>query len=153
MRKMSLHLVLLFCLSAGSLAAQNFGDLKEIARIKKQVFSKRISSYDTTGRNSDRLNIKAGETAEIFKVEGAGVITHIWVTINHRDKLSRRNIILRMYWDGEAEPSVQAPIGDFFGQGWGEFYSYASLSGHWRTDLPDSVYYRLIPRAHEFTHP
>jgi D-arabinan exo alpha-(1,3)/(1,5)-arabinofuranosidase (non-reducing end) len=127
MRKSYFYLALILSFSVGSIQAQNFGDLKELTKIKPKVLSKRISSYDRSGGNRDYLKIEAGETAEIFKAEGAGVITHIWVTINHRDELSRRNIIVRMYWDGETEPSVQAPIGDFFGQGWGEFYNYASL--------------------------
>jgi len=120
-------LVSMLSIFSGLLQAQNICDLKEIVKIKKNVLSRRISSYDYNGGNRDYLLVKAGATVEIFKVEGAGVITHIWFTINHQDELSRRNVILRMYWDGETVPSVQSPIGDFFGQGWGEFYNYASL--------------------------
>jgi hypothetical protein len=119
--------IMLLAGGATAALAQDFSDLKSLAKIKTDVRSKRISSYDRTGGNADRLQVKAGETREIFKAEGAGVITHIWVTISHNDPLSRRNIILRMYWDGESQPSVQAPIGDFFGQGWGEKYNYSSL--------------------------
>ncbi len=108
------------------LLAQDFGDLKDLARIKTDVKSKRVSSYDRTGGTADFLRIAAGSTAELFNVQGTGIITHIWITVNHHDPLSRRNLILRMYWDGETEPSVQAPLGDFFGQGWGEFYNYAT---------------------------
>ena len=39
----------------------------------------------------------------------------------------RRNMVLRMYWDGAKNPSVECPLGDFFGQGWGEEYNNASL--------------------------
>ncbi len=130
-RSLTVSLFLAFCLSSLALA-QLPGGLSGLARIKKDVKSKRTSSYQRNGGNQDYITIKAGETAEIFRASGAGVITHIWVTINHPDgqgeqlALSRRNVILRMYWDGETEPSVQSPIGDFFGQGWGEFYNYAS---------------------------
>ena len=117
----------LLMLLPGHVCAQKFGDLKDLAIIKPEIKSKRVSSYDTTGGNSDAVFIPAGTTKELFRVDGAGIVTHIWVTINHRgDPLSRRNLILRMYWDGETEPSVQAPIGDFFGQGWGEYYEYAT---------------------------
>ena len=44
-----------------------------------------------------------------------------------RPTLSRHDIILRMYWDDEKEPSVEAPIGEFFGQGWNESYPFSSL--------------------------
>jgi len=87
----------------------------------------RISSFDTTGGNADRIRIEPGETALVAEIEDAGIIKHIWMTINHPDKLYRRMLVLRMYWDGEKAPSVEAPIGDFFGQGWGEEYLYASL--------------------------
>lgn len=76
-----------------------------------------VSSYDTTGGNNDRINIHPGETAEIVNVEGPGVISRIWVTIDSRDPHYLRRILLRMYWDGEEEPSVEVPIGDFFGSG------------------------------------
>lgn len=89
--------------------------------------SKRISSYDRTGGNADCITIKAGETRVIAQMEGAGIIRHIWITIACGDEMIRRNAILRMYWDGEENPSVQSPIGDFFGQGWGEKYNFISL--------------------------
>lgn len=93
----------------------------------KQYRSKRISSYDRSGKNADRLVIKSGETAELARIKGAGIIKHIWITISSQDPMLRRNGILRMYWDGEQEPSVESPIGDFFGQGWGEKYNFISL--------------------------
>jgi len=89
--------------------------------------SKRISSYDRTGKNADRLVIESGQTATIAEIEGAGIIRHIWVTISCQDEMIRRNAILRMYWDGETKPSVESPIGDFFGNGWGETYNFISL--------------------------
>lgn len=93
----------------------------------KNYRSKRVSSYDKGGSNKDFKIIEPGETYTMFDVEGAGIIKHIWITINCSDPMINRNIILRMYWDGETEPSVESPLGDFFGQGWGEHYNYASL--------------------------
>lgn len=89
--------------------------------------TKRISSYDTTGGNNDRISIQPGATETIAEIKGAGIIKHIWITISCRDDMIRRNAILRMYWDGEKEPSVESPIGDFFGQGWGESYRMISM--------------------------
>lgn len=104
-------------------------DLLELARIKDGVASKRISSYDRSGGNNDRFeNIADGERRVIFEVEGAGIINHIWITIAPPPPaLSRNDIILRMYWDGNSQPSVQSPIGPFFGQGWDESYDFSSL--------------------------
>jgi len=89
--------------------------------------SKRASSYDTTGGNRDCWRIGPGETKVLLETEGPGCIRHVWMTMSHGDKLHRRNMVIRMYWDGEVEPSVESPIGDFFGQGWGEFYNFVSL--------------------------
>ncbi len=93
----------------------------------KNYKSKRISSYDRTGGNADFITIKAGETKDIASIEGAGIIKHIWITMACEDPMLRRNAIIRMYWDGEDQPSVESPIGDFFGQGWGEKYNFISL--------------------------
>lgn len=104
-------------------------DLSELAVIRDAVKSKRISSFDRTGGNNDRLEmIETGERRTIFEVSGAGMINHIWITIAPPPpRLSRNDIILRMYWDGSDEPCVEAPIGPFFGQGWDESYNFSSL--------------------------
>lgn len=104
-------------------------DMTSLAKIQDGVKSQRISSYDRSGGNNDRFeNIEDGEIRTLAEIDGAGIINHIWITIaptpNH---LSRNDIILRMYWDGEEEPSVESPIGPFFGQGWEASYNYTSL--------------------------
>ncbi len=94
---------------------------------RKDYQSKRVSSYDQSGKNKDHLVVEPGEIAEIARIEGAGIIKHIWITISSDDPMIRRNAVLRMYWDRETNPSVECPIGDFFGQGWGEKYPLLSL--------------------------
>ncbi len=103
--------------------------LLALARIQKDVKSKRVSSFDRSGGNNDRFEaIPEGERRELFNVTGAGMINHIWITIAPPPPdLSRHDIILRMYWDGAPQPCVEAPIGDFFGQGWNESYPFSSL--------------------------
>jgi hypothetical protein len=101
--------------------------LNSISKIQPGIKSKRVSSYDRTGGNNDFITIPAGETADIAVLEGAGIIKHIWITVSTKDAFYRRNTVIRMYWDGEAHPSVESPIGDFFGQGWGEEYNFVSL--------------------------
>jgi hypothetical protein len=105
------------------------GMLLDLARIKEGVKSKRVSSFDRSGGNGDgRANIVPGETRTVFEVEGAGIINHIWITIGPPPELlDRHDIILRAYWDGNEEPCVESPIGDLFGQGWGESYPFSSM--------------------------
>ncbi|HLN75360.1 MAG TPA: glycoside hydrolase family 172 protein [Prolixibacteraceae bacterium] len=127
MKKTVLFLLLAF--SFGILFAQNTGnEMMSITKIQKNVKSRRVSSYDKTGGNGDCLGgIKDGEKRTIMEVKGAGIINHIWITIApEAAKLSRNDIILKMYWDGNDYPSVEAPIGPFFGNGWNETYDFVS---------------------------
>jgi len=88
--------------------------------------SKRVSSFDRTGGNRDALAIKPGDTAVLAQITGPAAIHHIWVTIS-AEAFYGRKIVLRMYWDGEKNPSVEAPIGDFFGVGHGLNRNMSSL--------------------------
>jgi hypothetical protein len=67
--------------------------------------------------------IEAGKTFTLGEIDGAGAIQHIWMTPTGNWRFS----ILRVYWDGEAEPSVEAPVGDFFAMGWGRYSQLTSL--------------------------
>ncbi len=89
--------------------------------------TRRFSSYDRSGGNADSIAIAAGDTATLAEIDRPGIIRHIWITVACRDPMIRRNAVLRAYWDGEDHPSVECPLGDFFGQGWGEHYPFASL--------------------------
>jgi hypothetical protein len=102
---------------------------------------RQISSFDTTGGNRDRLEIAAGDSAVLLDVAGPGVIQRVWITVSSSDPDYLRRIALEMYWDGETEPSVAVPLGDFFGNGFdkrhytalpmgvssGGFYSYLPM--------------------------
>ena len=128
----SLHTLLVLGLAAAPIhaSAQALGgDLADLARIREGVTTRRVSSFDRSGGTNDRIeNIGVGETREIFNVEGAGIVNHIWITIAPPPpELSRNDIVVRMYWDGSDFPSVESPIGPFFGQGWDESYPFSSL--------------------------
>jgi hypothetical protein len=115
-------------MSSALVYSQNSNDFIDLARVKDNVKSKRVSSYDRTGGNGDCLGgIKDGEKRVLMDVKGAGIITHIWITIAPPPpELSRNDLILRIYWDGNSFPSVESPIGPFFGQGWDEAYDFVS---------------------------
>ncbi|MEK6795180.1 MAG: glycoside hydrolase family 172 protein [Spirochaetota bacterium] len=61
------------------------------------------------------ISIKAGETVTIADIEGPGAIQQIWMTPTGNWRFT----IVRIYWDGQAQPSVEVPIGDFFCSGFG----------------------------------
>ncbi|HVY92528.1 MAG TPA: DUF2961 domain-containing protein, partial [Bryobacteraceae bacterium] len=84
------------------------------------------SSYDRTGGNADRFVVKAGDTQELFNATGPGVITHIWFTIAASSVAHLKELVLRMYWDGTSKPSVEVPVGDFFGLNLGQYQIFES---------------------------
>jgi hypothetical protein len=84
------------------------------------------SSYDRTGGNRDAWNIAPGAVHEVFNAQGPGVISHIWFTISARGGDHLKELVLRAYWDGNAKPSVEAPIGDFFGLNLNSYFNYES---------------------------
>jgi hypothetical protein len=88
--------------------------------------ARRSSSWDRSGGNADSVPVEPGQTATILDVKGAGVVTHVWFTIASHDQHHLKNLVLRAWWDGENSPSVEAPIGDFFGLGLGEYFTYQS---------------------------
>jgi hypothetical protein len=88
--------------------------------------NRRSSSWDRSGGNGDAVPVEPGATAKLLEIEGAGVVTHIWFTINSPDPMHLKNLVLRAWWDGEASPSVEVPIGDFFGLGLGQYFTYQS---------------------------
>ena len=62
-----------------------------------------------------------GSTTTLAEIEGTGIIQHIWITVTGKTEASNfvllRDLVIRMYWDGEEEPSVESPLGDFFCNG------------------------------------
>ncbi|HEX3625536.1 MAG TPA: glycoside hydrolase family 172 protein [Verrucomicrobiae bacterium] len=84
-------------------------------------------SWDRTGGNRDFITVPPGKTVTILDQDGAGEIHRFWMTISPRNVQSLRQVIIRMYWDNETNPSVECPIGDFFGVGFGEQADYQSL--------------------------
>ena len=78
----------------------------------------RVSSWDQTGHNADSIRIMPGETAVLADISGPGVIRHIWSTTTATPPAGR-TLVLRFYWDGAENPSVEVPYGDFFASGHG----------------------------------
>ncbi len=73
---------------------------------------------------SPYVTIKAGETFNIAEIDGSGAVQQIWMTPTGNWRFS----ILRIYWDGQTNPSVECPVGDFFASGWGKFSPLSSLA-------------------------
>lgn len=91
--------------------------LAELARLRTGVKRRRLSSYDPKGGNFDWWKFDPGQSRDIAHITEPGCIKHIWMTMWCDDKYQYRKVIVRMFWDGEETPSVEVPIGDFFGLG------------------------------------
>src|SRR5664279_2316048 len=64
---------------------------------------------------SPSINIQPKQTVTLADIAGPGAIQHIWLTVHPQ---YWRKLVFRFYWDGEAMPSVEVPLGDFFCNGW-----------------------------------
>jgi hypothetical protein len=88
--------------------------------------ARKQSSHDTTGGNRDFWPIKGGEQIELFNASGSGIVSHLWFTISAQSPLHLKELVLRAYWDGVAKPSIETPVGDFFGLNLGDYVHYES---------------------------
>jgi hypothetical protein len=84
------------------------------------------SSFDRTGGNRDFWRIPAGGVQEVFLADGPGVISHIWFTIAAQGDMHLKELVLRAWWDDNPKPSIEVPIGDFFGLNLGSYVIYQS---------------------------
>jgi len=129
MRRLTfIRFVFAFALLLASAAfAQSPGDqLSTLPQLHDYVL-KRSSSYDRTGGNADYRPLTSGQSLTLLDADGPGQISHVWITIASPEKYHLKKIVLRMYWDAESTPSVEAPVGDFFGLGLGDYFLYESI--------------------------
>lgn len=118
-------LALLFLTFRTPLHAEDLSSLP----LLKSYTAQRATSTDPTGGNDDgnwKNPIKAGEQRVIARLAGPGVIKHIWFTIATPEEYHLKKIVLRAFWDDDPLPAVETPIGDFFGLGLGEYFTYES---------------------------
>ncbi len=95
--------------------------------VREQSYqSLKQSTYDRTGGNADARKIAPGGTLTVFDAQGPGVVSHIWFTIAARSSNHLKELVVRAYWDGNEKPSVETPVGDFFGLNVGQYVIYES---------------------------
>ncbi len=103
-------------LAAAVGSAQSLTDLPRL----KNFSAERVSSNNAyVGSNDDSKRIFPGETFVMADLKGPGVVDHIWITVADNEFAWPRLVRLRVYYDGKKTPSVDVPLGDFFGVGHG----------------------------------
>ena len=86
---------------------------------------KAASNLGAGRKGSPMKPIKPGETLQLCDIQGPGTIRHIWLT-THRDPQNLRTLVLRGWYDGQEHPSIECPVGDFFGFAHGKVMPYGS---------------------------
>ena len=108
-----------------SICAENFTGEKGMAGMAVHGTGENCARELGQGwKISPSVRIAAHETFTMADIEGQGAIQQIWLTPSGR---SWRFFILRIYWDDQEQPSVECPVGDFFGMGWGQYAQISSL--------------------------
>jgi len=92
---------------------------------------KAASEIGVGRKGAPRKTIKSGEEVILCNIKGSGTINHIWMTGNFNFNKQKnedllRSVVIRAYWDGQEHPSIECPIGDFFGLAHGKVTSYQS---------------------------
>jgi hypothetical protein len=109
-----------------SISPENFtGEKGKAGMATEGTGARAARDLGQTWKVSPSVRIKAGSTFNMAEIDGPGAIQQIWMTPAPIDKT--RQFILRFYWDGEDEPSVEVPMGDFFACGWGKYCQINSL--------------------------
>ena len=118
------NLAMLSDAQSRSMSPENFTGEKGKAGMATEGTGKRAAGPLGQGwKVSPSVNIKSHETFTLAKIDSPGEIEHIWMTPTG----NWRHSIIRFYWDDETEPSVEAPVGDFFACGNQQYAQINSL--------------------------
>jgi hypothetical protein len=108
-----------------SISPENFtGEKGKGGRATEGTGKNAARELGQTWKVSPSVVIKTKTTFTLGEIQGPGCIQQIWMTPTG----NWRRSILRFYWDGETEPSVECPVGDFFACGWGKYCQVNSLA-------------------------
>lgn len=108
-----------------SISPENFTGEKGKAGMATEGTGKRAARELGQGwKISPSVKIGPKQNFTLGEINGSGAIQHIWMTPTG----PWRYLILRVYWDGESTPSIEAPVGDFFASGWGSYAKLTSLA-------------------------
>jgi hypothetical protein len=132
---------LVFFLMAGKTLGQTADVLNQPFLLDTGLFTRSISFENPTGepgqggkaasnlgpgrKGAPARTIKPGETVQLGNITGPGTIRHIWITCHHQPE-DLRAFVLRAWWDDQEQPSIECPLGDFFGLAHGKVMSYQS---------------------------
>jgi hypothetical protein len=112
-------LAILLPVALASAACAQLADPLSFALLKDYRAFRSSSNNPDPESNDDSKRPIPGETIVLANLRGPGMVTHIWLTVAANEYGWPRLLRLRVYYDGSPTPSVDAPVGDFFGVGHG----------------------------------
>jgi hypothetical protein len=86
---------------------------------------KTASNLGAGRKGSPAITLTAGQEVQLCDIQGPGTIRHIWMTTSN-NPMNLRSLVIRGWWDGQAHPSIESPIGDFMGFAHGKVEPYVS---------------------------
>lgn len=113
-------------ISAGELPP-DAGALGNLTRTQAYDAKRSSSSNEEFTSNGDAQSIAPGATLVLMEEQGPGIVTHFWNTVASLDPFYARSLVVRIYYDGMEKPSVEVPLGDFFGVGHGMERQFTSI--------------------------
>ena len=119
-------LIMVFCCLQQPVFAQTHLPTNIDLTQQQDYVLKRVSSSDPSGANADFRQVDPGGFLTLMDANGPGMLTHIWITVASPEAYHLKKLVLRIYWDHETTSSVEAPLGDFFGLGLGEYHRWES---------------------------
>ncbi len=131
LRLISIIVFVLYFIASPTVVAEDY-----LYKIKSDKTSGQFTSFDVATKEKAH-ELKPGDTKILVDYDSPGIITRLWMTVSGwfwrhwegdqpNDPTILKTLILRIYWDGNEYPSVEAPIGDFFGIGLCEYKHYTS---------------------------
>jgi hypothetical protein len=108
-----------------SISPENFsGEKGQAAMATQGTGAEAARELGQGWKISPSIRIDSKKVFTLAEIQGSGALQHIWMTPTGNWRFS----ILRIYWDGESEPSVEVPVGDFFACGWGKYAQVSSMA-------------------------
>ena len=117
------------------------GNAENIYNVGTHAESRSISFENTSGakgaggtaasalgvgrKGSPARSMAPGQTIVLGDIDGPGVLRHIWMTMARNVEVLQ-GIVIKIYWDNQTQPSIEAPIGPFFGLMHGQVKAYQS---------------------------
>ena len=95
-----------------------------LSNAQTQALDEALRAWKSCGV-ADAIDTKAnvrdlppGQTVTLMELDGPATLVAFRARLVSDERWALRRVLLMMYWDGEERPSVECPLGDFFGTGY-----------------------------------